>query len=226
MKSPVTLVSCLLCLTASCLSYKASRIEVDAPIEVEAFDTVQVGETTMAQAVGRMGPPDFFSFRWDECGERFLRLEYGHSKGRHTDFSIGAPVDEISRYNTGVRFFLLFFRVMRGGSVIPSELSEFESDQMTAADAVDSSVRYSRIKPSHRGRPQRLSTLPRLERREGSIEGGPLSPFVPLAMKGSGRGVGRIRLEFDAEGTLVLKEIRSTVPGTSLADYFEETILQ
>jgi hypothetical protein len=227
MKAAGILLICLLCLNAACLSYKAARIEVDAPLEVEAFESIEVGETTFSETVFRMGPPDGFAFRWTETGERYLRIEYAHARGRSTDLSIAAPVDEVSRYNTGVRFFLLFFRVLRGGSVIPRELSELDVSLSAASRAAGLPVRYSELKSIHRGRPQRFSALPRRPVVEKErIDDGPLSPLVPLILQGSGEGLGRIRLEFDARGVLVTKELRSTLPGTSLADYLQETILK
>jgi hypothetical protein len=203
-----------------------ARVEADAPVEVEPFKRFRTGETTLAQTVQWMGPPDFFSFRWVEGEERVLRLEFIYRKARETGFSVSAPVDEISRYNTGVRFFLIFFNALRGKSVIPSELDSIAIDQAPGPGAAGSMARYSRIKPLHRGRPERFSSLPRRQLGKGSIEGRPLSPFVPLVVEGAGKGEGRIRLEFDAKGILVLKEIRSTAPGTGLADYVRETFLQ
>lgn len=215
-----------LCSTASCVSYRISRVQTDSPIDADAFEFLEVGKTRLADAVERLGPPDRLDFVWDNEGEPHTRFEYAFQKGRSSDFVVQTPIEEIRNYNTGVRFFLLFLNVVGGGSVIPSELEQFDFLSSDSPDLGTGGRRLSDMKASRRGRASRLSIL-RGKQESGEADGeGVLRPFVPFNMAGAGVGRDLIRLEFGRGGILVLKEIREGAPETGLGDQIRDSALQ
>lgn len=170
----------VLCVWASCVSYEVSRIETDTAIDRNAYESFKVGETLLAEAVKTLGPPDRLECRWDGAGERFVQFEYSYGKQRASDLEFNFPIEEISRYNAGVRFFLIFLNVLRGGSVVPREVREFQLLSTQSPREGENGTRLSHIKRSNKSRALRMSSLRRQEYKVTAGMDEPLTPFRAL----------------------------------------------
>jgi hypothetical protein len=194
-------------------------------VGIQEYEALKINKTRFAEAVQRMGPPDRLDFIWDDTGAPKARLEYSFMKSRSSNFFVDAPMEEIQDFNAGVRFFLLFLNVIRGGPVIPAELGRLDLYSTESPAVWREGRRLSDMHLSRRGSTLRLSRLRQRERMMGGPEE-PLRPFTPFVMTGEGRGRDQIRLEFNGEGILMRKEIRKGAPETGFGDQLRESVLR
>jgi hypothetical protein len=210
-------------------SYELARIETDDRVDARVLDDLRVGQARFQEAVKRLGPPDRVSFAWDSRGRRTTRFEFVQVKGRSSDMTVHVPRQEVATYNSGVRFLLVFLRAMRGQSVVPSELESLAPAAPGNRGAASTVHRLSEMKlaGSTDGRGVRLSDLRESAQSSATTTGdGPVRPFSALALEGSASGRDVLRLEFDEEGVLILKEYGQGAPQTDLSGQIRESVLQ
>jgi hypothetical protein len=211
------------------VAYDVARSEVDSPIEIERYGLLRVGHTRFAEAIAVLGPPSRIQTGWDEAGDPFTRVDYYYGKSRGSDLSVKVPLKEIIAYNSGIRFLVLFFRAMRGESVVPSEVQPLIPQTAANSTAVPNSIRLSNRDEACgglRGRGTRLSELGGEAYAAVSGDDGMLLAFDPLTLQDTSRGVDRVRLEFDDAGILVRKEERRATPRTDVGAQVRDSLLQ
>ncbi|MBN2489693.1 MAG: hypothetical protein JXQ29_02450 [Planctomycetes bacterium] len=209
-------------------SYELALIERGGPIDPQWLADLRVGHSRFREVVSRFGPPDRISFVWDSVERRTTRLEFLHVRERSSDVTLCIPRQEVALYNSGVRFFLLFLRAVRGKSVVPPELDSLLHTDQSENRSIDATRRLSEAK-SHRassGRGVRLGDLRDSIGSDPDVGQDPVRPLAALVLEGSARGRSVLRLEFDEEGILSLIQLGENVPRTDIPGQIRESVLQ
>lgn len=212
-------------------SYGLSRIENDSPVEPAIAAEFIVGSSRLAEVVARLGPPDRVSFFWPHGSRRVTRFEYAFGKRRFSDMTFHIPRQEVSTYNSGVRFFLLYLDALRGKSLVPDEVQlqklPTTASQTGVRAAGDHRLsRYRALGGSLDGGERRLSRLRAAAMADSPGRRGPVSRLDALVLQGSAAGLDVVRLEFNDRGVLIDREIRLGTPRTDLKGQFLESVLQ
>lgn len=176
----------------------------------------------------RLGPPDRVLTGWDGQDRPFIQYLYFYRKGRSSDVTISAPVQEIQRFNTGVRFFNIFLDSMSGKAPLSDQMDQLENmlPQSYSQNTSPRTPRLSEMQNQLNGRARRLSHIKAQEATPTATRRGPLSEFLPLRLAGEGAGVDRIQLTFDARGILQMKAFKKGTPDTGFKDQVYESVLQ
>ncbi len=222
----------LACLPAcGVFSYGLSHVENDSPVEPAVASEFTVGSSRLAEVVTRLGPPDRVSFFWPHGSRRVIRFEYAFGKRRFSDMTFHIPRQEVSTYNSGVRFFLLYLDALRGKSLIPDEvqLQKLPTTASRVGVRAASNHRLSRYRAlggSLDGGERRLSRLQATTMAESPGRRGPVSRLDALVLQGKATGFDVVRLEFNDRGVLINREIRLGTPRTDLKGQLLESVLQ
>ncbi|MEQ8767740.1 MAG: hypothetical protein RL885_27810 [Planctomycetota bacterium] len=221
----------VLCLP-SCgfLSYELSRVEVGNPLQLDSYPSLVEGETTFGEALELVGPPDEIRIGWEPDGRQFTQVFFHYQKRRSSNIKVQLPFREVLAYNSGARFFLEFFRVLRGDPTVLNEAQDVSfqpgnrvgaafQNQGPGADVVGG-TKLERDS----GRARRLSD----ERESAAFAGdrGPITPLDPLEVEGAAQGFDLLMLVFDDDGILVRKSLRIGTPRTDFVGQMSGSLLQ
>ena len=217
------LVLVLLLPSCGIFSYELSRMERDSPVPPGVENILKPGHDRIRRVLEQLGPPDRVSFRWTRGGKRITRIEYIHTRQRHSEMAFHIPRSEVSAYNTGVGFFLTYLKALSGESITPAELEAFPLTTPSGSDRPHRRKRLSHHSPD--GRAVRMSRLRSSPQEALPPWQGPAAPLRALTLEGTLRGVDLLRLEFDEWGLLVHVEARRGIPDTGLAGQVRESIL-
>lgn len=214
-------------LLSSCIAFQVSRHEVDAPVEVEPFESFKEGKTTIGEVAEFMGPPDYMVFGWDEEGDLFTRFDYVFAKGRSSDVVVTLPLEELRKINNILTYFSVVISAIRGETPYQDELERLGVTFESSYSSVNQSRhRLSEKRSTHNGRAVSMNDITGRQDLITSKSGGIPSVFVPLELMDEGRGSDRLRLVFDKMGILTLKEMRKGSPDTNVGAQITDTLLQ
>jgi len=217
-RTAVIAISIWLLVLPACgvFSYELTRVEYDDPADPRWLDDLRLGETRLREVVSCFGPPDRITFVWDSAGRRTTRLEFVHARERSSEVTLRIPRQEVAMYNSGIRFFLLFLRAVRGKPVVPPELDNLLHPDRRERRWTSATRRLSESK-SHRissGHGLRLRDLRDPFGSDPDAGRDPVRPVAALVLESSVRGRDVLRLEFDEEGILSLKQLGENAPRT------------
>lgn len=227
MRAGAALLVVLLAPGCGILTYELSRAEQGTMEPAVRGLHLEVGRTTFPQALTRLGAPDTVRVGWDPTGNPFTRLQYWFQRAQGSNLALRVPRQEVSTYNTGVRFFLIFLGVLRGRSPTPPELRGLLASSPLSPGR-PRRYRMSELQKdqSNSGSPERLSRLRTADHEVPEVGEGPVTPLDALVLEGAARGVTVLRLEFDRTGLLRRKEFRVSTPASDAGSQVGGSLLR